>query len=206
VTSIPFDVYVFDFDGTLVQSAAGKRQAFFAIFPPSCRVSVEKILTREPDGSRHRVIPAMIEDARQSQIPSADRLEAAQLIAAYGSEARQAVLAAPEMEGATTALRRAAQRATCYVASMTPGEELRDYLEGRGWTEFIREGFGYPQTKHEVVAHLVGRHGIAPHRLLVVGDGVSDHEAAARNGAAFHHIRSNADLVTIPGLGETCHA
>ena len=62
MSSTPFEVYVFDFDGTLVQSAAVKRQAFFEVFPVGCATAVAKVLERDPDGSRHEVIPAMIAD------------------------------------------------------------------------------------------------------------------------------------------------
>ncbi len=54
------DLFVFDFDGTLVDSAAAKRQAFYDLFPSDCAAAVTAVLQRDPDGSRHALIPEMI--------------------------------------------------------------------------------------------------------------------------------------------------
>jgi phosphoglycolate phosphatase len=206
VTSTPFDVYVFDFDGTLVRTAEAKRKAFFDIFPDSCRRSVRDVLTHNPDGSRHQVIPAMISAARAAGAADARDLDPRKLINFYGEEVRRAVLAAPDMAGAASALERAAQRGTCYIASVTPVDDLAMFLKARSWHTLVREAFGYPLAKGEIVAALLVRHQIAPNRLLVIGDGVSDADAAARNGTCFHRIQSDADLATIPGLEESQHA
>jgi phosphoglycolate phosphatase-like HAD superfamily hydrolase len=206
VTSTPFDVYVFDFDGTLVDSAAAKRQAFFDIFPPDCAASVAAVLERDPDGSRHHVIPAMIAEAKARGVPCAPALVVDTLVAAYGEAAGRAVRAAPEMPDAGAALRRAAERATCYVASMTPQDDIVELVSARGWNRLVREAFGFPHAKADVVATLLGRHRTKAHRLIVVGDGVSDADAAAAHGCAFHRIRTATDLATIPGLEVKLHA
>jgi phosphoglycolate phosphatase-like HAD superfamily hydrolase len=206
VPSTPFDVYVFDFDGTLVRSAEAKRQAFFEVFPPACAEAVAQVLGDDPDGSRHLVIPRMIAAAQAMGLAGSDGLDAAMLVRAFGDAASRAVRSAAEIPGATMALRRAADRAHCYIASMTPEEDLISYLEARGWLALVRQAFGYPTPKVDVVASLLQRHGIAPGRLIVIGDGVSDKEAAARNGAAFHPVVSEASLATIPGLGDDGNA
>ena len=189
-----------------MRTAEAKRKAFFDIFPDSCRTSVQDVLTRNPDGSRHQVIPAMISAARAAGAAEARDLDPKKLINLYGEEVRRAVLDAPDMAGAASALERAAQRGTCYIASVTPVDDLAMFLKARRWHTLVREAFGYPRAKDEIVATLLGRHQIAPNRLLVIGDGVSDANAAARNGTCFHRIQSDADLATIPGLEESQHA
>ena len=204
MSSTPFDVVVFDFDGTLVQSAAAKRQAFFEVFPSACGEAVAAVLAGDPDGSRHQVIPAMVAEASRRGLASG--LDAAALIEAYGRAADRALDHAAAMPGAEAVLRRAAAGATVYVASMTPHDDLVRFLARRGWLGLVKECFGYPHRKDSVVAMLLARHGIAPGRLLVVGDGISDREAARGNGCAFHAIAGPASLASIPGLKETSDA
>ena len=174
-----------------MQSAAAKRQAFFEIFPPASAPAVESVLNRNPDGSRHDVIPAMIEESRLA------KFDAASLIGDYGRHASAAVEVAPEMPGATELLRRLSTQATIYVASATPHDELLAQLTKRGWLSLLAGAYGYPHRKHNVVAALLERHAIEPFRLLVVGDGISDREAAERNGCPFHEITGPQSLMML---------
>ena len=58
-----FDAVIFDFDGTLVDSAGVKYDSFFELFPATeqHRAVVKEVLVADPDGSRHVVIPRMVE-------------------------------------------------------------------------------------------------------------------------------------------------
>lgn len=196
-----FDVIVFDFDGTLVRSAEIKRQVFFDVFPECCAAAVQAVLERDPDGSRHRVIPEMIAEAQRLGF-DAGGLRAAELIEAYGARASTAVADADEMPGAGVILERAGLFASVYIASVTPHEALQRLLERRGWHRLVKEAFGFPNGKNDVVAMLLARHGIEASRLLVVGNGVSDREAAERNGCAFHPVANEESLKAIPELGD----
>ena len=194
-----FEVIVFDFDGTLVQSAAAKRQAFFDAFPPDCAPAVAAVLERDPDGSRHRVIPEMIAEAARRGI-GIEGLEAASLIVAYGGLAAAAVERAPEMPGASALLRQASALASLYVASITPHNDIQSLVARRGWLDHLSGVYGHPHQKVEIVAMLLERHGIGASRLLVVGDGASDREAAARNGCPFHEVTGPGSLMEVPGF------
>jgi phosphoglycolate phosphatase-like HAD superfamily hydrolase len=184
VNATRFDLVVFDFDGTLVQSAQAKRRAFFDIFPESCAPAVEAVLTRDPDGSRHVVIPAMIDEAAARGLDAAN-LKSQELIAAFARQVAVSVASAAEVPGAVEALRRASERAAAYIFSMTPHDELVAQIERRGWTDMVRQAWGFPNRKPEVLAMLLARHACPKERALVVGDGVSDGQAAQENGCAF---------------------
>jgi phosphoglycolate phosphatase-like HAD superfamily hydrolase len=204
VPSTLFDVIVFDFDGTLVSSAAAKRQAFFEVFPAHCAPAVDAVLARDPDGSRHKVIPEMITEAARRRL-EVTGLEARELVAAYTARSASAVAAAQAMPWATAVLERAAAQTATYIASTTPHDELRDLLARRGWHRLVRGAFGFPHRKADVVAMLLARHRIAAPRLLVVGDASGDREAAQLNGCAFHHIEGPHSLLRVPGLGDEAH-
>ncbi len=186
MNATPFDLVVFDFDGTLVQSADGKRRAFFEIFPAHCAPAVEAVLARDPDGSRHAVIPAMIAEA-QAQGMDVNGLDQYALVEAFASQVANCVASAPEVPHALDALRLAGQNAAVYIFSMTPHDELVSQIERRGWSAMVREAWGFPNRKAEVLSMLMARHECKRERALVVGDGISDEAAARENGCRFLH-------------------
>lgn len=193
MTRTPFDVVVFDFDGTLVQSADVKRLAFFKIFPGEYASAVSAVLERDPEGSRTRVIPAMIVEAKKNGLPTG-ALRVDDLIEAYAGRVAAGVAEAPEVPGATEALKLVSEQANVYVASTTPHSELLRHLERRDWTKWVREAYGFPAKKPDVVKSLLDRHHCPPPRLLVVGDGETDEVAARSNKCAF--------LKAVPGWPE----
>lgn len=184
MTRTRFDVVVFDFDGTLVRSADIKRLAFFEIFPADYAPAVEATLKRDPDGPRTRVIPAMIAEAEKRGLPVAS-LQPEALVEAYGARVADGVGKAPDIRGAAEALKAASTHAQAYIASVTPHEELLRHLDRRDWTKWVREAYGFPAQKPDIVKSLLDRHNCAPPRLLVVGDGESDEAAARSNKCAF---------------------
>lgn len=184
MTSTPFDVVVFDFDGTLVQSAAVKRNAFFEIFPDDCSGAVEAVLGADPDGSRHRVIPAMLARA-EADGADVSGLTAAGLVAAYGERVGAGVRDAPAVPGAVEAIGRLSGKAEVHLFSMTPHDELAGQVERRNWTGMFASLHGHPHRKPDVLAALLARRGCAPERVLVVGDGKSDEAAARQTGCDF---------------------
>ncbi len=195
MTSTRFEAAVFDFDGTLVESAPAKRQAFFDIFPPApdCAVIVDSVLRDDPDGSRHRVIPRMLDEmrARNIPLPSAD---AAHYVRRYGELSERAVAAAPELPGASTILSGLSALMPLHLFSNTPDDALRRHVAARGWGACFASIEGYPSAKSGRVAGIIAAGGLSPARVAVVGDGVSDAEAAAANGCVFLAIRQPGDL------------
>lgn len=184
MTRIPFDVVVFDFDGTLVLSAEVKRRAFFEIFPESHAPAVAVVLERDPEGSRQRVIPAMVAEAAAMGLDIV-HLRAESLLSAYGDRVSAGVGASPAVPGAAEALKSVSEQASAYIVSTTPQQELQGHIDRRDWTKWVREAYGFPHRKPDVVKQLLNRHGCAPQRLLVVGDGETDEEAARVNGCVF---------------------
>ncbi|MDP1700138.1 MAG: HAD hydrolase-like protein [Aestuariivirga sp.] len=200
-----FDVIVFDFDGTLVQSAGAKRQAFFDVFPADLAPAVATVLDRDPDGPRQRVIPEMIIEAARIGLP-AQTIVADAMIGAYGAAAAAAVDAAPEMPGASNLLKRLSGAVPLYVFSITPHEQLTLLLARRAWLSLFTGIYGYPHNKVQTITNLLTHHGVRPSRLLVVGDGENDAVAAARNGCQFHRISKPEDLLALPGTELHQHA
>lgn len=201
-TSVPstrFDVIVFDFDDTLVQSAGVKRSAFFEIFPATCEAAVSGVLARDPDGSRYTVIPAMLEEAAARGIETCGHT-VDQLVEAYAERVAVGVREAEEVPLAVEALQWASTDAATYIFSMTPHEELLGHIARRGWQKWIRQAYGFPNRKPEVLNMLLARHDCPPHRAVVVGDGASDAQAARIAGCHFLEAQPGWPTKLMQGL------
>lgn len=180
-----FDAVVFDFDGTLVDSAPAKYQAFFDIFPGDDAIQriVAEVLRANPDGSRHAVIPRMMAlmRAQRLKLPGTDQ----ERIAAYGEAVLASVAACPVLPRAEEALELARRAGKVHVSSNTPQEPLRDLLNRRGWLPMIDGIHGYPARKADTLRAVVAQSGGKPERVLTVGDGPSDEAAAREIGCPF---------------------
>lgn len=175
------DLWVFDFDGTLVETAAIKRTTFFEVFPDRHAPAVEAALQLWPDASRHEVIPRMVETANDPTLdPDA-------LVAAYGATVVERVRQAPAIQGAEDALIRAAQQGVACVFSMSPHDELVAALHARGWAQWLSDVCGYPAHKPDTLNGWITRFDAKT--TTVIGDGPSDAEAAHLNNARFLHAQ-----------------
>lgn len=198
--TVRFKVIVFDFDGTLVDTASAKRQAFFETLPEQCHTAVESVLRANPDGSRHSVIPAMLEESCRRGA-DVQELDSETAIAAYSDAVENAVKTASDIEGVHDVLEWANGQAPVYIFSMTPEKELSDAIGRRDWREHISESFGHPSVKQDVLARLLERHGAQPEEVLVVGDGQSDRDAAAACGCYFYRISPDHPLTGVMSIG-----
>ncbi|MBL8894542.1 MAG: HAD family hydrolase [Rhizobiales bacterium] len=198
-----FDAIIFDFDGTLVDSAGVKYDSFFELFPPTekHRAIVKDVLARDPDGSRHAVIPRMVDAMRKGGLAAPEDNH----VQRYGEIVEAGVSAAPECPGASDLLARLHGHAKLYIASNTPQEAVRHQAELRGWGRYFDAIFGYPARKVDVVREILERNRIRPDRLAFVGDGISDEEAARANGCVFIRIAEPADLLAAARQLELTH-
>ena len=196
---MPFDAAIFDFDGTLVDSAKPKRDAFFAIFPytPGHHAIVNGVLEEDPDGSRHRVIPLMIERIQAAGLDPDHALLVSDLVARYGTVSEAAVKRAPELQGASALLAALSPYMQLHLCSNTPRETVRAHVEARGWTSYFATVEGHPSVKAAKVERVIRDGGFEAQRVAVIGDGISDQDAARANGCRFIGIKSPADLAGV---------
>lgn len=198
-----YDAVFFDFDGTLIDSEKLKKDAFFELFPSEADYEriVREVLSSDPDGSRYAVIPRMVDRIERGglSIPGGENAEA--LIARYGDLVLDLVAKAEEMPGATYVLKEL-QTAGVYLflCSNTPEEPLLQVLAARSWLKYFNEISGYPARKEGFVANVLRERSISPDRVLMVGDGPSDEEAARRNSVEFIRVDGFRNLDEVIGL------
>lgn len=176
---------VFDFDGVVLESADVKTDAFvelFAAHGPDIQAQVRAHHLANLGISRFK----KFEWIHANLLGRAITPDESQALGARFSElALDKVLAAPFVPGADRALPALAARYPLFVASGTPQDELTMIVLRRGLAGHFREVHGTPREKPEIVRDLMARHGLAPHQVLFIGDGASDHKAAVATGVEF---------------------
>lgn len=177
---------VFDFDGVIVDSVSIKGDAFCALYEPYGAEAMRAVRDYHEahggmpryDKLRHwqRTIAAGPDDAVT--------IEA--LAARFAAEVEHRVSVAPYIGGALVALEAIHQaRLPAAIASATPVDELRAIVDRRQLTRFFEVVRGYPDTKKDVIAAMIARHGTVPRDIVMIGDAASDFEAARANGCRF---------------------
>lgn len=183
----------FDFDGTLVDSNAIKRQAYDAVLAgvEGAGEAIATVLRERPGDDRHAVLARV--HARLQTGGARDLPPPSALVRAYGRLCEERVIACASVPGAVAALDALAVGHVLYLASATPEDALERVVAGRGWSAYFRGVYGGPRSKLANLERIAGREGLAPGELVYVGDGAADREAAARFGCRFFGTGTTPD-------------
>jgi phosphoglycolate phosphatase-like HAD superfamily hydrolase len=176
---------VFDFDGVVLESADVKTDAFVELFAPHGPEIAAKVKEHHLANlgiSRFKKF-AWIYQHLLGRAITDDESKA--LGDRFTALALEKILVAPFVPGAEAALAALAATHPLFVASGTPDDELKLIVLRRGLAPRFREVHGTPREKPEILRDLMARHGLATHETLFIGDGASDHKAAAATGVEF---------------------
>ena len=184
-TTLRFDAIVFDFDGVLVESVDVKTRAFAALYA-EYGADIERQVVA------HHLAHSGISRYVKFRHYHEDLLGLGynesigrDLSDRFSRLVVDAVVAAPYVEGAREFLDAYHRRLPLFVASGTPEEELREIVSRRGMQDYFRAVCGSPATKAEILRNIGRTSGLAPERLLMVGDAAADFEGAHEAGTAF---------------------
>jgi len=174
----PFDIAVFDFDGTLVASNAVKTEGF------------QQVAARYAGGAEAMTniyaIPGLDRFQVMDRFANALNLpDPDVLVAAYTELVDSAVIEAPAIPGAIELLTALGQAGVArHLNSATPLVSLRAIVEARGWARYFEGLHGRPASKIENLNTLPAQ----PDRIAVIGDGPDDLESAEAVGATFFAV------------------
>ncbi|MEM1274339.1 MAG: HAD family hydrolase [Pseudomonadota bacterium] len=180
----PFDLVVFDFDGTLVQSNGVKNDGFDRLAELySGGDAAMKIARDDPTRDRFSVAD------RFAKALGLDAARGPEIAAQYGDIVDQAVIEAPECPGAVGLLEALqASDMAVHLSSATPKTALEHIVRARNWMPFFDGIHGRPATKEDTLAQLIAKTGTKPSRIVVIGDGPDDRKSAKELGTAFFAV------------------
>lgn len=96
-----------------------------------------------------------------------------------------AVIASPYIPGARKALDTLHGQCPLFVVSGTPEPELRDIISARDLTGVFAGIYGSPRKKDEILGDIMNRHGLNPLHTAMIGDAMTDYDAAKATGVPF---------------------
>ncbi|MFQ5416354.1 MAG: HAD family hydrolase [Myxococcota bacterium] len=182
---------VFDFDGTLVDSNAIKRQTFFDVAAEHDPLgeTVRVVLDDIRPGDRYAIAREIAQRlCARGMLDASDGFEtwAHRLADDYTRRCEEAVSKCPEIPGALPCLEWLGARGIdCFVNSATPEEPLRVTVRRRSLDRHFRGILGGPTDKFANLARILEEVGTEPRELLMVGDGEDDRRAADDVGCHF---------------------
>ena len=187
------DLVVFDFDGTLCDSADIKTDAFYRLYldeqGEEFARRVEKYHLVNAGLPRHDKI-LHIESEMIGVPPSPQRMAA--VTTRFSTLVEDAVVAAPLFPGVLAFLDRFAGAVPLAIASATPTEELRRIVDRKGIDRYFDAIEGSPQSKAEIIDGFAAAYSVPHRRIVMVGDQPSD-AAAAREASCLGIMLSAAD-------------
>jgi phosphoglycolate phosphatase-like HAD superfamily hydrolase len=180
---------VFDFDGTLVDSNATKRAAFFRAVAahPGGAASMARVLD-STRGDRRDIFLAY-ESERLGGGATADTATVESLLATFSDDVDAAVASAPQMPGAEALLDRLrAAGIRTVLSSATPQVNLLGIVARRGWLGCFDHLAGHPTSKVQTLHTVMEMFGHGPEAMAVVGDGADDRASAKAVGCSFYPV------------------
>ena len=187
-------LFAFDFDGTLVQSNAIKRQAFYQVTKDieGSGVFLDQLFLTEPDLDRYQIFSRVAEYFELA--------DGAPLAAEYGRYCEDAIRNAPEVPGALSLLKRiAAKGAISALNSATPEQALQDLMKGHAFEPYLSEILGSPRSKADNLRILMAKYNLTPDQLVMVGDREPDRISAEETGCGFIGVEGDMrDFVKEP--------
>lgn len=180
---------VFDCDGVLLDSVPVKTRAFGRLAAPYGREAEDRFVmyhTVHGGVSRYRKFEWFFREVLGREITPAESEEWGRKFAEYAfDEVRRCAL----IPGARETLEEWHGRLPMYVCSGAPREELEVILKERGLIHFFAGVYGSPPAKAELLKEIVrSQPEIAPDEVLMVGDAVTDEDAASQAGTLFYGV------------------
>ena len=174
----------FDFDGVILESVDIKTRAFMALYAayPASLSAIREYHLSNAGISRYVKFEQIQTKILGLPYTERDREHAS---AEFARLTHEQILRCPEVPGAAVLLRKLGGKVLRIVVSGTPQDELRVIVADRGMTGWFDEVWGTPRAKPEILRDVLARHTLTPEAVLMVGDGMSDYQAARDVGVRF---------------------
>jgi phosphoglycolate phosphatase-like HAD superfamily hydrolase len=183
--------YIFlDFDGVIKDSVEVKTNAFlnlFSIFGGKITKKV-KIHHEENGGiSRYDKIPLYLEWAGEKV--SSD--EVTKYSDEFSKLVKQEVVQSKWVPGILSFLQKQSESKIFFIVTATPQEEIEELVNTLELKRYFEEIIGTPTTKKDAIKEILEKYEIATQNAIMVGDSITDYNAATKNNIKFILRKTN---------------
>ncbi|WP_165177057.1 HAD family hydrolase [Desulfovibrio sp. ZJ369] len=179
---------VFDCDGVILDSVPVKTRAFARLAQPFGDEARDRFVmyhTVHGGVSRYKKFQWFFREVLGREISDEESADWGRRFAEY---ALDEVRRCPLIPGVADVLETWRGRLPLYVCSGAPAEELRMVLHERGLERYFTGIYGSPPAKALLLAEIVRVAGVLPDHVLMVGDAVTDRDAAESVGTLFYGV------------------
>lgn len=187
----------FDFDGVLAESVHVKGQAFVDLYrhyPLSIRAQVLKYHNQNGGVSRFDKIRYFEKILLKNEVSEEEILKKAK---EFSSLVEEQVVRSDWVVGARDFLEKYHHH-DLFVISATPQNELERILKKRKMNSYFSGIFGSPTTKDIHLTNIIKNYDILPSSLLMIGDSMTDYQAAQKVSTSFLGVVSNRESSPFP--------
>jgi len=185
-----YELVIFDFDGTLVDSNEIKKNAFLDIASRDIhgKKLMNEILTHS-NKDRNGIWKEYVKkrDLKNNQMSCATKL-----ISEYSSVVNELVINAKEINGAIDLLTSLVLKKKYIVlSSATPSSDLSYIINKKGWGRFFDKVIGGPESKISRVKKIKNLFNVQYENIAIIGDGKDDKESADYFSCDFFQVGKN---------------
>lgn len=176
---------IFDFDGVLAESVSVKGDAFCELYKSEEQDIQSAVLKYHQENggvSRYDKIRYYeIELCKRS----ANDAQVHEIAQKFSEIVEQRVIKSAWVRGAKNFLEQYYKKIPLYIASATPEEELKRIVTSRDMGHYFKGIFGTPTKKHEHINAIIKQENVSASTVVMIGDAITDHEAAQKNQTNF---------------------
>jgi phosphoglycolate phosphatase-like HAD superfamily hydrolase len=188
-----YPVIFWDFDGVVKESVEVKSLAYQTLFKPFGQRLASKVREHhESNGgvSRFDKIPLYLSWAGEPATPSQVGL----FCKLFSETVKSAVIDAPWVAGVRDYLMQNYTKQYFVLVTATPQEEIEEILAALDLAICFREVYGAPTKKTSAIRAVLSLLQYPPDRALMIGDSVTDQQAAHSNSVPFMLRRTPFNL------------
>ena len=184
LVNIPEKTIFWDFDGVIKDSVGVKSDAFESLFLPFGE-SVSKKVRRhhEEHGGISRFDKIPIYLAWAGQKPTQEIVD--QYTDKFSQLVKQKVIDSSWVDGVKEYLQEYYQKQAFFLVTATPQLEIEYILDKLNIKLYFQKVIGSPISKDKAVESLLKEYDIDPVQATMIGDSISDYEAAKSNHVTF---------------------
>lgn len=202
-------IIVFDWDGTIVDSNALKRDVWFDIFPRHSKAyfAIQKLLPELKTITRSQILKKVFAEAGDNSLSKEEFVSKHSEI--YRERVEKGVLKNGFLAGAKEVLESLHGNFPLYVNSATPIKPLLSMVKKIGVLKYFKGIYGRSlaqenHTQHDLkvenLREIAEKENVSPEKIIMIGDAEADRLSAEIFGCKFFAVDQGTNLVV--GLGK----